>query len=308
MFKKWIHFFQRENGDALILFAVLMTVFIALAGLVIDVGLAFANKEKIQQAADAAALASVMELPGFPDKAKQVASSIAQANHVQPSEFSVGVDSSNQIVTTAVTRAHHLYFGNAIGVADPILHVKAVAELGTLTSAKGVIPLGIDSSTNLSFGEEVTIKQGESTVGNFGALVTSGTGANNFETDLQYGTQNVIHIGDILDTQTGDMVGPTQTAMQARLSACPYQGTATYTNFPDNCPLICYIPVYIPYDDDQNQLKKVQVVGFAVFFLEGVGAKNDGSPITGRFIQYATSGDLSFSQPNYGAYAYKLIQ
>lgn len=308
MFRKRVLFFRKENGDALILFAICMAVFIALAGLVIDLGLAFANKEKMQQAADASALASIMELPRFPDKAREVASSIAQANHVQPSEFSFAVDPSSTIVTTTIIRAHHLYFGNALGMTDPTLHVKAVAELGTLTAAKGVIPLGIDSSTTLTYGQEVTLKQGVSTVGNFGALVASGTGADHFETDLQYGTQNVIHIGDILDTQTGNMVGPTQDAMQARLAACPDQEAATYTSFPDNCPLLCLIPVYIPYDDDQNQLKQVQVVGFAFFFLEGVGSKNEGSPITGRFIQYATSGDLSFSQTNYGAYAYKLIQ
>ncbi|MFC4767937.1 TadE/TadG family type IV pilus assembly protein [Effusibacillus consociatus] len=298
---------KNEKGAVILLVAAGMTVFFGLTALVIDGGNLYLERARLQKAMDAAVLAGAQELPNRSDLAKQEAQRAAAANGVPASELAIEFDNANTIIRASSVRTKQLIFGRAVGIPDPPVGAAAKVQLRPLTSATGVIPLGVDSSRSLSFGDPVVMKAGEATVGNFGALVLTGPGASNYQKDLQNGFQNELSIGNILDTQTGNLVGPTKKAMQDRIDRCPYHGSATYYDYPKDCPLVVLIPVYKPVVIDQNQVKRIEVVGFASFFLEKVGSSKDSAEVIGRFIQTAYSGANSTSQANYGAYGYKLV-
>ena len=71
---------KRSRGQILIIFAMSMMVFSGMVALVIDVSWYWANSLRVQRAADAAALAGVVWLPGTPASAYTTAISEAQKN------------------------------------------------------------------------------------------------------------------------------------------------------------------------------------------------------------------------------------
>ena len=68
--------FGREAGQVLILFTLLLPILLGMAGLVVDVGNAFAERRSLQKAADAAALAAAQD----PAHAHSIAQSYSAAN------------------------------------------------------------------------------------------------------------------------------------------------------------------------------------------------------------------------------------
>jgi hypothetical protein len=69
-----------QRGQVLALFAIMLFVVIGMVAIVIDISWLWANSLKIQRAADAAALAGVVHLPGAPGTAATVARAEAQKN------------------------------------------------------------------------------------------------------------------------------------------------------------------------------------------------------------------------------------
>lgn len=65
--KKLIKLLKNEDGQALVLVAIAMTVLIGLTALVIDVGTLYVTRSKLQNAADAAALAGAQDLETIND-------------------------------------------------------------------------------------------------------------------------------------------------------------------------------------------------------------------------------------------------
>ena len=57
---------RSERGQSLLLFLVLLPMLLAFTGLVVDGGNAYAQKRKVQNAADASALAAAQDLPPCP--------------------------------------------------------------------------------------------------------------------------------------------------------------------------------------------------------------------------------------------------
>ena len=77
---------KKEDGEALVLFALLMVVLMGIAALVIDVGGGNVTKSKLQNAADAAALAGAQDLPNA-SNAENTAKNNAELNGVDQSSF-----------------------------------------------------------------------------------------------------------------------------------------------------------------------------------------------------------------------------
>lgn len=297
---------KNEQGTVAVLVAFGMTVLIGMTAIVIDGGRLFLEQSRMQKAMDAAVLAGAQELPTRPDLARQQAERAAAANGASVKEISIFFEEGNTLIRAEAYRFKQLTFAKALGFSASRVEAKAAVKLEPLTSALGVIPLGVDYTRQLSFDDPVVMKAGDADVGNFGALVLSGQGANQYEEDLRNGSQNVISVGDILDTQTGNLVGPTIHAMEERFEACS-EGCVTYYNYPPDCPRVVLVPVYKPIETG-NQLKSVEVVGFASFFIESVGESNEGAEVTGRFIQAAYSGPHSSASGDFGTYGYKLIE
>lgn len=293
---------KEEKGSVVVLFALAMVVFLVFFALVADGGNLYAEKRKLQKSADFSALAGVQNLPQRPDKAHQAAVYTAEQNNLTSSK--VSFNSTNTIITVEAEKTVPLFFANTLGFSDPKIQVRSKARIAPLTSRKGVIPLGVQSTFPLSFGTRVKLKVGPAdTSSEFGALALSGTGASNYEHDLTYGYSSAISVGQTIPVQTGNIAGPTQKAIQKRMMDCPYHGAATYLDYPDNCPLVVAVPVY-----QNNGSGFVKVVGFASFFLESVGPINEGSPIIGRFLRSVYQGESSDTNADFGAYSIKLVK
>jgi Flp pilus assembly protein TadG len=306
---------RNQHGSTIVLVALAMVALIGFTGLVIDGGNLYLTKSNLQKAVDAAALAGAQELPTDPFQAETEARYTAELNEVLPEEVTVSFQETNHQITVTAVSNKSLFLFPVLGIDSASVSARAVARINPLTNSRGVIPLGIDVMMNYDFDQQMTIKVGEATVGNFGVLAISGTGADNFRNDLKHGSQTEIGIGTILETQTGNMVGPTKQAIEndtdSRFKQCPWHGTgqiATFDNHPPNCPRVVTTPLYEPVLTDQNQVKQVKVVGFASFFIDAVGQSNGGAEVVGRFIERTSAGATSATQNNFGTYGIKLTE
>ncbi|HJV46797.1 MAG TPA: Tad domain-containing protein [Bacillota bacterium] len=298
---------RSEQGSAFILTVVFMSVLITLFALNVDGGMLFLSKSKLQKSLDSAVLAGAQNLPDRPDLAQTEAQKTVIANGIS-NRVNIDFNSEYTSIHADSTEEESILFNRVLGLEQTGVHASAKVQLIPLISGMGAIPLGVQAGTPLIFGTQVQLKAGTSNVGNFGALALNGPGAKDYETNLTYGYNSELDVNDILDTQTGNITQPTIRAIESRMTSCPMQGSASYTDYPTDCPLVVLIPVYDPILDASNQMKQVKIVGFASFFLESVGPTNDGAIVTGRFIQKTYSGSTSPTQPSYGAYGYRLIE
>ncbi|HAA38092.1 MAG TPA: hypothetical protein DCE00_04395 [Firmicutes bacterium] len=162
---------------------------------------------------------------------------------------------------------------------------------------------------NFVQGQEYELKSaapGDLGPGNFGALALGGKGASRYESNLRDGYSGMISVGDLLDTEPGNISGPTKRAFTARINACSHG--CTYQNFRSGCPLIVYIPV-VKQPTGQGR-QEVEVAGFAAFFLnrnQPPGQGNESS-IKGWFVDTIVPGQISPGEKSYGVAAVNLIK
>lgn len=299
---------RSEKGTVVVLVAFTLSILLGVTALVVDGGMLFWEKSRLQKAMDAAVLAGAQELPGRPDQARAQAERVAAEYGITPAQLNLSFNDTYTEFRASTVRRNPAWISSFMGFSQLDVGASAKVGLQSLTSGKGAIPLGVQASTALAFGTRVTLKVGDSSAGNFGALALTGPGAKDYETDLRDGFQMELSVGDALNTQTGNITNPTKRAIEHRIAACPLAGAATYQDYPDHCPLIVLVPVFQPVVTDQNQVKQVKVIGFSSFFIERVGQTNEGSEIVGRFIEFAQSGSSSSGQAGYGTYGYKLLE
>ncbi|OIJ15661.1 hypothetical protein BKP35_01305 [Anaerobacillus arseniciselenatis] len=299
-----IRLYKEEKGAVTLLVAFMMVVFIGITAVVIDGGHLYLKKSTLQKAVDAAALAGAQELPTNYQRAIKEAYSTLEKNNVRTSDVNITFSNKHTMINVSVIKTVPLFYGGFFGYENVDVKANGTVQLQTLTSAIGTVPLGVKNDTDLSFGDTAYLKVGDSTIGNFGALALTGTGASNFEADLKEGYKHEVFVGEKLGTQTGNIVGPTQRAIEDRIKRCPMKD-ATYTNHPSVCPRIVMVPVFEPVKTERNQIREVKVIGFASFFIEGM----DGNDVVvGRFIENTFAGSMDPTAENFGTYSFKIVQ
>jgi len=302
-------FLKNDQGSTVVLIALAMTVMLGFVALVVDGGMLFLERHRLQKAVDAAVLAGAQELPEFTDRSVKEVKRAISLNGISDASLNISISESNRLLEVEASHDVELTFARALGISHSTVSAVAAAGLRPLTSGVGAIPLGVDTSSSLDYGSSVKLKVGDAVIGNFGALALTGPGARDYETDLKSGYQFEVAVGQLLDTQTGNMAGPTKKAIEERMAHCPYNGSASYSNYPSDCPLVVLVPIYETLQvDNQNQVKTVKVKGFASFFIEGVTGTNTGSEITGRYLKKTHLGDSSSSQENYQTYGLKIVK
>jgi hypothetical protein len=114
------------------------------------------------------------------------------------------------------------------------------------------------------------------------------------------GFDGEIKIGDIINTQTGNIAGPTKSAVDYLISTC--------SDMTDrDCPRILLIPVYVPYNVESNQMKQVKITGFAYFYiLEPMNSLD--KTIKGIFLKRVGTGFQLEDAENNGAYTIRLVE
>jgi hypothetical protein len=296
---------REQQGSTIVLMGLSLTLLLTVVGLVVDGGSMYAAKSHLQKAANAAVLSGAQELTSNQATVKNIIDDIL-VHHKEKASL-VGTD----IQMKSTVRVHlreqvPLGFSRLFGKESVSVDVEAAAQILPLASASGAAPLGIDESIPLEYNKPYKLKVDSSGVdtGYFGILALGGPGATTYESNLKYGYQNEIKIGDIIDTQTGNIAGKTRDGVQLRIDSDPYP-PGDYSH--RDSPRVILIPVYRPYDQTSNQLKQIKVTGFAYFYITEPMSSNDTS-ITGMFIERTATGYAGPGTVDKGAYAIRLVE
>lgn len=295
-------FHKDERGNIILIAAFLMLVLTAFAGLVVDGGHLYMSKANLQKAANAAALSGGQELTtNAGEPVTSIVKGILDAHDVLPYLQSINV-TPEKSVAVHLNEPVALFFSSIVGFDEVDVKVKATVEVGKMGRASGAAPIGIDDSIPLIYGNEYTLKVDETAgdTGYFGALALEGPGAKLYEQNLMYGFDGELKIGDIINTQTGNIAGPTKTAVDYLISTCSDMTSR-------DCPRILLIPVYVPYNQTSNQMKQVKITGFAYFYISEPMDSHD-KTIKGVFLKRVGPGFQLDDASEKGAYTIRLVE
>ena len=137
-----------EHGQALVLFTLVLVGVIAMAGLVLDGGGAYAQRRTMQKVADAAAMAgayAVMNGASATLVAQQTAADNGYLDGSESTAVTVSVDSSyagSTSVTVTVTRPHQNLFAGVVGMPTwPVSTTATALASNEPNAAIGAMPL-----------------------------------------------------------------------------------------------------------------------------------------------------------------------
>lgn len=302
---KFLKFVKEENGNALVLVTLMLMVLLTISGLAIDGGMLYMTKSHLQKAANAAVLSGAQELPNDQDNVTEIVNDVLSIHDTNIGLEKVAII-PEQEVRVDVQKPVKLAFSSLLGKDSVNVRAQAAAKLGIMGRATGAAPLGIDEKVPLEFLKEYTLKVDSKGVefGNFGILALGGPGANIYEDNLRKGYQGEIKVGDIIETQTGNIAGKTRSVVQERINGC--QENPRNVNVRD-CSRVILIPVYSEYNRKSNQLKEVEVKGFAYFYITDPLTPKDTS-IRGLFIKRAGTGFEDANALNKGAFSIRLTE
>lgn len=297
-----------ERGAVLVLVAAAMVALLGFVALVTDLGLIYVQRTRLTNAADAAALAGVQELPGAPGEAEFVAREYAVKNGVDPGELEIGVAADNRSLTVRPRRNVKLLFARVLGIYDQDVEASATASVAALSGAAGTAPFSIQEQ-QLEYGWEYVLKVGggDGETGWFRVLDLDGDrggGADEYEQYVKYGYQGMIRVGDVIPVETGNMSGKTSKGVQYRIDLC--EDGCTFENFKRDCSRVIIVPV-VKRLGGKGADQSVEIRGFAAFFLEGVKGQGNDSEVTGRFVRTVYPGEAG-SGEGYGVQAVRLIR
>lgn len=296
---------KEQRGSTIVLMGLSMLLLLTIVGLVVDGGTMYASKSHLQKVANAAALSGAQELTGEETQVTDIIDDILLQHDEEGSLVATDVQMKSS-VRVQLEKEIPLSFSRLFGKDSVSVTVEAAAQVLPMAIASGAAPLGIDESIPLIYNKPYKLKVDSSGVeaGYFGILALGGPGANTYESNLKYGYQNEIEIGDIIDTQTGNIAGKTRDGVQLRIDSDPYP-PGDYSH--RDSPRIILIPVYRPYDQTSSQLMHIEVTGFAYFYISEPMSSKDTS-ITGMFIERTGTGYTKPGTADKGAYAIKLVE
>ncbi len=295
---------NNERGFALVIVSIGMVSLLGMMALVSDFGRIALTRQRLVNAVDSGALAGSLEFSRHQDPlagetyASQKAMELTVINGAPLTGVSVNV--SNGHLTVEATQKVEMIFSRLFDIQSRNVRARATAVVGALSSCTGIAPLSIREQP-LDFGQLATLKFGSpDSPGNFGALALAGKGASNYKNNLINGFSQEVHIGDELNTEPGNMSGPTD-GIDQRLARC--NDGCTFDNFRPDCPRILVIPMY---DNDISGRDQIIVTGFAAFFVDrAIGSTDE---IKGYFVRMASEGNIDTSKPANALYGAKLIE
>ncbi|HWI65214.1 MAG TPA: Tad domain-containing protein [Symbiobacteriaceae bacterium] len=298
---------ENERGAVAVIVAAAMVAIAGLTALGTDVGRLFVEKQRLSSVADAAALAGVTKLPRDPGAAVSAVNSYLTKNQIDPAVATIQVSTDRRQISVALNRQVDMTFARVIGVRRSPVVAGAAARIAPISGMYGAVPLGVPRAA-WNIGDKVYLKMDSTTgtvaPGNYQALALGKTGASSYEANLMNGYQSWIRLDEWVDTETGNMAGPTIRAVNWRITQDPY---ATWENAKRQSPRLVKVPILEDYN--VNGRGQVHVIGFAMFFLENAfeNGSNKGE-IVGRFVNMISEGETNGTAPDLGLYAIKLVQ
>lgn len=292
---------MKKKGNVAILTVIIFAVLLSFAAYVIDVGLLYAERIKLENAIDSAALAAALELPTKPQTATDIANQYLDKNGVNSQDANINIAPNNKSIEITAQKEVSNIFAKIFGIDKSTVKAKSKAVLGPAKSVRGGLrPFGV-VAYDFSYGDLVTLKEeaGDGYHGNYNVLAIGGQGSNVFYINAMYGYDGVINVGDLLDTEPGNMAGVVNDLKNYINSE-----VSTFETFQRDSIRLWTIPLVNTMEVDGR--KKVLVVGFAQFYVENIDKKSGKAEITGRFIKYVTNAEIDMSLNDTGVYGVKL--
>lgn len=305
--KPGIRMLNNNRGTSVVIFAIILTVITGMAALSIDFGVIVFQKAQLSAAVDSAALAGAQELVSNPENAKIMAQNYVLKNQANVKNTDITIDPDNRGIEVKAVLTVNNYFAKSFDKNNEDISATAKAKVENIKSLNGARPLAVVQQT-FEYGKLYTLKEGggDGTSGNYAALALGGTGGSNYGNNLLNGYSGKISVGDLIDTETGNMSGNTQSSINQLMLQCNHTPPCTYDSYNVNCPRVIFISVVDTLI--VNGRKCVKVVGFATFFLEGVTSYGGQADVTGRFITYSMQGATASDIGDYGTYGIRLVK
>ncbi|WP_366923027.1 Tad domain-containing protein [Metallumcola ferriviriculae] len=306
---------KNDKGQAVVFVALLMLLFMAAGAIVVDVALTMVAKEKLQQGLDAGALAGTMELYDQPANAFAVAQEYLLNNVPGLDSYSINNRPTKAGLKLWGEKDLHFFFAPLLGFSSGTVSGVSVAEIGAVSSVIGAAPLAIEQH-NFDYDDPYILKQSPNGfsfetylgAGNFGALSLGGGGASKYEENLKYGFRQLLAVGDVVATETGNISGATRRGVDFLLQQCDHDPACTYSSFKPGCPRILLVPVYKEVEILSGQIKQVEVVGFASFFISEVSGTGVNNQIIGYFVKSFAAGTTGVDVPDFGLKTVRLVK
>lgn len=320
----------REAGQTLVLITVMMMGLLGVAGFAIDYGFWALNKNQVQSAADASALAGASQIPAGQASAGSTAQSQYAKNGVAGD--SVGVSSTtnltaNDSVTVNASRSVQTWFTSLFGVHSVTVKGAARATIESFTTVNGVnvMPWGVLKATYVP-NQPYAIYTKDTANANNGALslpyVQSTncpvpSGSNIYSGEIA-GTTPVcpVSVGESLNTDPGNNSGPTSQGLNIRITnwqtvdqIVQFNADGTNTLLQPNSPQLVVIPVLTNPTGQSvwpnGTSSPMTVVGFAWFVITSCGdpahpsycSNSDGKQVNGVFVNLDSSATMGTPGP-----------
>lgn len=327
---------RNDRGQMIVLGAFFIMIMTGSAALAIDVGSYMSHRRSLQNAVDAIALAASLNLP-VGDSAHAAANEWANKNGVDINSMTITITQQNlpsepnPKVTIEIEVDHDLTFARVLGLDSADISVTATAIITSPAGGAGVSPLSVseEALAGATLGDEVVLKYDANNIsqGNTSPIRIDGPGSgncgssDNYCSGLMNGGESVICAqgadttycdgASVVDTEPGNKIGATRTAINWRLESTEEQCSefegdhgvfeddpttneqGVYRIKPDCNPFVnskydSHRVMIIPIIDELcNGSCEVTITGFALFFLERVGdagCSGNDCEIVGRFV------------------------
>ena len=292
-----------NQGSAAILLSIVMVVLLGFTAFVVDIGMVYAERTKLSNAIDSAVLAAVLELPKNPEYAEAVAVEYLEKNNVDATDAEIIIGSDYRSIEIIGIKEVEHFFAQVLGIFSSDTGASAKAIIGPVGSvSSGVRPFAVEKFP-FQYGDQVVLKSGagDGYHGNYGAVALGGRGANIFESNSLYGYNGTISVGDLIDTEPGNMMGAVN-AIRNYINS----ENSSFENFQRDSKRLWTIPLV--EEVDPRGRDELLVVGFGQFYVEEIIRAGGHTEITGRFIEYVTNGIVDENIENTGTYGAKLTR
>lgn len=292
-----------NKGNVAILLCLVFTVLLGFTAYVVDIGIIYVEKVKLSNAIDSAVLAAILELPADDIKARNVGIEYLQKNNVDPSKVTITISADKKSIQMIGVKNVNHFFAPILGINSTNINAGTKAIIAPIKAVTGGIrPFAVEEY-NFSYGDVVMLKEGagDGYHGNYGAVALGGRGSNVFESNALYGYSGTLTVGDMIDTEPGNMAGATNAITNYINSEY-----SSFNNFERNSIRLWTMPLVDSLN--VNGRKDVLIVGFAEFYVETLSKNKGKTEIQGRFVRYVTNGEIDVTQNDTGAYGAKLVK
>ena len=132
---------KNENGQAIVLVVLALLVLLAMAALVVDAGSWYRTDRRLQQTADAAALAGAQDLPDNPTLAKVTALDYANKNGGDVALGDIKIENGNHTIKVTAQKDEEGFFTKVMGVDETHISATATARVDAPAQVRYVAPM-----------------------------------------------------------------------------------------------------------------------------------------------------------------------